>query len=541
MNISFSARLKKIDVLLLIVILSALFMRLTAIQMVVLGGEDVCDTWGAAKTLIYGGDYYFFHRTSRFGAIIPVYITQLFFGTKTVVYYIAPALFQIAQVFFLYKISEKIMNKPFAFMISITYLIFPDTMIAGSHPRTSSFAILYILAMFYFMIKHISSDKKISVNLILSAVMSFLIYMTTDIAVFFIPGMLIYVMISKKRLHDSFTFTAVFLILFLTEWLSYYLFAGLPLGRIGIIMSGHMEGGTLIPLYSWIQLFERFSPRRAGIYWTITLLLFTASSIFILKNHFKNKICAIIFSGLIFIIFITFTLKSVNPIIPVANFRARYLNEFVPIALVVIFFAAYSLRRNKITMKFKGRILLILILILSSLMHAAFYSKKYYGNFTSYINNYPLKLSAEYDKKINEAYEKGTPIVIKGQNVPHKQYEDIYNGVQKFIKMGHSLEKSLELSKTNIASYRTAEQRLKKIFFSGDYSLISIFLNQKEIQNYLHNSSVKAEEIKINESHYYVFIKDKTDDIKKYIDTHDNVLEVKDKPFRIHQTSLKQN
>ena len=100
---------------LLLLVFFGLFFRFLTIANIETGG-DAAGVWFTAKELLYGLPYPLSHHSARFGMVIPVYLTQLVFGTHPVVYYIAPLVFFVLQMVFLYKIAVR------AYGISLGYL-----------------------------------------------------------------------------------------------------------------------------------------------------------------------------------------------------------------------------------------------------------------------------------------------------------------------------------------------------------------------------------------------------------------------------------
>ncbi|HNX57509.1 MAG TPA: glycosyltransferase family 39 protein [Spirochaetota bacterium] len=469
---AFASRVSENRELFLIVMLSVL-MRIAAPQLIVFGGEDVIDTWVAAKRILYGLDYPLIHNTVRFGTIIPVYLTQFFFGTSPIVYYAAPALFQIMTTVALFRLSELVMGRKFALAVCVLFLVFPDTLIAGSHSRTSTFSMFFlVLALYYFVRFLKSEDRTVNASLVLSGVSLFMMYLCNEVTVFFFPGFALVLILTKKSIRPVVALFGVFGLLFIAETALYAIFTQYPFGRFQIATTKHLsEGGNLVPVRSFPKLLGRFSPSSAS-YWAFLVPVFIAISVYFLSRKRRSDFAIFSLIGLSFIVFITISVKSVHPIVPVVNFRARYLSDLSPV-FVMLFCGAVShlaitSKRRFMEKISEGRnhlysacaIVLIVILV-----NAAVYTKKNYGHYNFPAVYPPVQVHRLY-RDLNNEYAAGVPVVVKGRHVHNRQAESIIQSVKEQIPRSSTMKEALERADVTSETYLRMCKRMSRIFFT---------------------------------------------------------------------------
>jgi|GEM_PF-2978575 len=451
----------------------AVILRIATPQWIILGGEDVLDTWINAKKILYGMDYFLIHNSARFGTIIPVYITQLIFGTSPLVYYIAPAVFQVITVFFLFRLSEMVLGRKFALVVCALFLVFPDSLIAGSHPRTSTFSMMFLVIAIFYIMKFIrSEDRTVNGSLVLSGVFLFLMYLSNEVTVFFFPGIALSLIISKKSIKPVLSLFGIFSFFFLCETLLYSVFTPYSFGRLQIAAQKHLgEGGNLVPVQSFIDLLGRFSPSSAS-YWSLFIPLFLVSSVYLVRNKYRSALRYYVLIGLSFILFITITIKGLTPIIPVVNFRSRYLSDLSPLLIPVLAGAVYYLLlslKKDFWEKVSGRRVhiyaAIAVIVAGIIINSVVYTKKNYGHY-NYLKVYPIVSLHRSYTCLNDEYASGVPIVVKGKHVPNKQVDSMLKSVRDQLDKGADLNEALSRAKVTPEAYLKLNIRKERIFFT---------------------------------------------------------------------------
>lgn len=475
-----------------------LLLRVLTAQMVTTGGLDDLDTWITAKNILYGNSFELFHRSIRFGAIIPVMLTQLVFGTSAWVYYVAPAIVSLLTATFMYFLGLSIKGRTFAFFSTLLLMVFPELLVDGSNPRISGFSVLYVVLSLYFLMQFLkqkpSANQKFFQHykyLIALSFSMFLIYFTKVTELYFLPGFLLAIWWKEKKLKHVIVFAGFLFGLYCLETLFYALFTNYPLGQLQIILGSHMQSETLIPLASFWHLFKRYTTGME-FYWTLSLLIYFSTSLFILIKKWQDlKIRSVIIISYFFMFFMTFAVKSLNPVIPINTFRTRYLSVMVPfIMFLLVYFiheglSWYSQKKNKkIALFFNNKTYFLIGLILVGLTFLG-YSKIYLNQFykkekVGYFQVHPYKLVPYYQKLLQNSYDNEVPIIIKGVSYKNNHYTPIVQKVTPFLKQGLSKEEACKKANVPLQAYEYAFKATTSINYIPERIFNIIFFNEKQ-------------------------------------------------------------
>ncbi|NLV68078.1 MAG: glycosyltransferase family 39 protein [Spirochaetes bacterium] len=425
-------------------------------------GGDAINYWIAAKQILAGIDPSpWTHFNARFGIIFPVILFQGIFGQHPLVASLLALMFSFIQIFALYYLSKKMSGSTVANIASLLFIIFPDSIRAGTQILPAVFSGAYIMLSILFFYKHLDSKTKSYHFLLLSALMLFFSYISTVTNIFFMPGFIIVLWLKEKRIKNIIIFSSFLFFLFISETLFYYFHSGIKTGIIGITMSTHLQGYNaekLLPL-SFMQLLSRYL--NLGIAWKILLLLFSFSSVIIFKKTTDIQKRGLVIITLSFFILMTFAVKSINPIIPAVLFHERYFVVTLPMIFAVISIAFYFLLPDSIKTGIDkpgegiNRKLLIIILsltvlsfITTSFVELPMKLSRYYNNLLE-PGNHNIILSDRYYKMINDAYENNF-LIISGYKYTTKDY-DTYLLIQKLQKDGLDLKKAITASASGLS------------------------------------------------------------------------------------------
>lgn len=447
---------------LLLAMVFCIVLRLLTPQMIGFGGGDTIESWDMARRILFDEEYYIIHRTARFGTIIPIYITQVLFGTNPLVYYIAPAIASLIQTFFLFKIAFLIRGKVFAFITTIVYLSFPQMIRELSHPRVSVFATMFFLISFYYALKFYTESKSEEkgknpriADLLISGFNIFFMYMAKEDSLYFLPAIMLIVYLSRKKLTDVILLGILPFSLFITETLVYHFFTEFSYGRLSVITGKHFD--SVPPLPEWFSLFDRFRGKNLRPYFRYPLILsIIAGLYFIMKKRYDENgnikpIFFIAISLIIYLLLLTFLVKSIHPVIPLNTFRTRYMNIVIsPMIIIIIytvfeFFAFYYKKNAKIIVplllsgNFKKTIFMFMLVytVITVLVFFAVYKKEAYrGTSYSFSEIHPFPLLFSYNKIITNSYYSGKAFAMLGVKENRERYEELVNTIDTWIKSG---------------------------------------------------------------------------------------------------------
>ncbi|HPS56743.1 MAG TPA: glycosyltransferase family 39 protein [Spirochaetota bacterium] len=417
-------------------------------------GGDAINYWVAAKQILSGiNPSPWTHFNARFGIIIPLVFFQGIFGQHPLVASLLAMLFSFIQIFALYYLLKKMAGTSVACSATLLFIIFPDSIRAGTQILPAVFSGAYVILSILFFYKYLDNERKSLPFLLLSALMLFLSYISTVTNIFFMPGFVLLICLKEKRSRNIVIFCSFLLLLFICETLFYYFYSGIKTGIIGITMSTHLQGSNaekLLPL-TFLQLFGRYL--KLGLTWKILLLLFSFSSIVIFKSTEDIKKRGLVIITLSFFLFITFSIKSINPIVPAVLFHERYFVAALPMIFAVISIAFNHLSMDilkisaiKVNEGINKKLLIIVLVVTSlsfiipSFIQLPLKFSRYYNNLLEPWNH-KIIVTDNYYKMINEAYENNL-LIISGYNYTTMDY-NTYLLVQKLEKEGLNLQEAI--------------------------------------------------------------------------------------------------
>ncbi len=519
----------KINYYLFLIIGFCIALRVLTPQIIGVGGDDAVESWGMGRRLFFNADYYFLHRTARFGTIIPVYLTQLLFGTHPIVYYIAPAAASVLQTIFFYKIADRIRGTSFAFVSSVVFLSFPQIIRDVSHPRVSVFSTMFFLAALYFALKFYidcapenGKKKPRTSDLIISGINIFFMYMSKEDSIYFVPVFLLIVYLGRKKFSDLVIFGIFPFTLFLSETLVYNMFTEFKLGRLSLLNSNHFD--FVAPVSSLLSLFDRFRGEHLRPYFRYPLFISLAGGIYILtkrrydKDSRTNPAVFIVLCLFTYVFLLSFLVKSIHPVIPFNTFRTRYLNIIIPPMIFVITYVIYDLSAfmkkhypvTDFTVKIPRGfadyakpltfIFLVVYTILTTQIFFNVYKKEIYKKRSGgYFQLHPFKLLHNYYSIITEQYSSGKPFIIRGAVVPFvDRFADILKTVDTGVRSGMTLEEACRSYKITTSQYYTYKAYSGiVVYYEAENVPSRIFLNPDPAV-----SGLSSFDVEIKERHY---------------------------------------
>ncbi len=484
-------------------------------------GGDAINYWFAAKHLYFNIPYIELdHQTARFGLIIPIWISQFFFGVHPAVSLIIPNLFFIIHIILIYKIGTYIKNQNVGFLAAVFYMLCPYIIRFGTQVVPEAVGGPLVTASFYLLLKYKDDDKKELLYLVLSAFLLFWAYCAHELDIFFMPGFLLVILLFKRNMKHAIFYSAVLFILFLFETAIFYYYTGDIMARYHSITGHHFTLEKFVPISFW-QLFERYT--KAQLWWRIPFYFYLILLFPIWKKADVN-IKSVIIPGVIFFLLMLFAVKSINPIVPALANKEVHLLFALPFMLFVIAIfidSSVQLISNKFkamqkfvqpngSVKTWGGIiaaLTVIALIICSIDVLPEKASPYYNNplklkehnFLQFFTNYAI---------FNNAYENGIPIVSDYEY--YVKDKEIYDNVQKLRLQGKNLTEALQLVGVEFKYYTSIRPNMPVKSLNA---VRKIFLNVSPLQ------IPKIRTIQIKDRILYYLIKDDVSMEKKNLFT----------------------
>lgn len=544
------------NTVLLMLIFFGLFFRFLTITNIETGG-DAAGVWFTAKQLIYGLPYVIYHHSARFGMIIPVYLSQLVFGTHPIVYYFIPLFFFVLQVVFLYKVAARAYGINLAFLSSLLLIFLPKMFSHAVQIKPDGFCAAYILICVYFLFKFHDSKNNSYIYLLTASLFMFFAYMTKETSLFFLPGLAICIWIMKGKLKYVIAFGALLFALFLGETAIYYITLGLKFGRAQIITGSHLDSGNLQALPSSWSLFLRYAQLNAFEKVYFFAYLAGTCFLFIKTKSIKmdEKIKSLLVIPLAFFVLLTFAVKSINPVVPAMSYNPRHLVPAAPFMSFIISYALIvvfgSLRKRKssfpvteeriTSVKFYASITgilsaLSLVAVLIVLPHFPQVAR------SSFLGEHPFIATFQYHKILNNAYKSGIPVIQ--EKVVADRWKKPVDAVRVYLDKGFTLQEACKKAEVIEKDYLYCLSRVEQ----GDYKTFKIFTHIFWDGDFRTNKNVTfpGEEIYTIKNRTISFVVN--DEVKKQPDyktklfsnEENQVVIMYEKPIRVKQMKLKE-
>jgi hypothetical protein len=323
--------------------------------MIINTGIDESDYWTAAKSLRLGLPYPLLnHRTVRWSVILPAFFSQLIFGVRTNVYYVVPVLFQMFQSLLIYRLGKQFHARMTGVLAAIAITIFPYSARVGSQLRPEVTSCVYILAVFWFLLHYLESRAeekgRNDFHKLLPAIAFIYVgYHSKITNLYFLPGILLVIAILGRSLKHAFYFVLILVGLYALETAIYAIFTDYNFGHIQIITRHHFKPlqatpgvGKLsadsgdYPYYGFFALFMRYAQPYLQWYWQIPFALFGLAAVYYSFRRRTIESSALLIISLSFFIGITFTFRSLKPLLLVEGFINRYFYAVLGFVIILL-------------------------------------------------------------------------------------------------------------------------------------------------------------------------------------------------------------
>jgi hypothetical protein len=386
-------------------------------------GVDERDYWYSAKALSHALPYpELSHRTTRFAVILPVALAQLILGSHPNVYYVLPILNNLLQVALAFVLGIRLRGKLSGFLAALGLAVFPYMIRAGSQVRPEIFSVTYMLLALFCFVEYLERDEGELPPLLWTAVLLFVAYEAKLTNLFFVPGMVLAILLLKKKPSQALLLGGILLALFLAETGLYAIFTSYKLGELEIILKKHFQPDSMV-LPRFIDLLGRYSGQHLQAYWRIPFALFALASVVYLAKGKDGRVRALIMASLSFFLFLTLEVKSLNPITPAESFINRYFSAVLGPVFVVLGYAAEGLFRRfapraAAALDRRSRAIFVGVLAFGFAAALVLFSLRglppavrSYANSPLHPYDHPLALTETYRERIEGAYRDGTPII----------------------------------------------------------------------------------------------------------------------------------
>ncbi|OHE73007.1 MAG: hypothetical protein A2413_14560 [Treponema sp. RIFOXYC1_FULL_61_9] len=425
-----SAADRRADAIILGSLLLFCFIFRLSTLMMVHTGIDERDYWFAAKALTQSLPYpELTHRTVRFSVILPVALAQLVLGVHPNVYYLLPILNSMAQVALAFAVGVRIKGRLTGFLAALGLILFPYLVRAGSQVRPEIFSMTYMLFAVWFLIIYLERKEKPVAPLLLISAFLFLAYEAKITNLFFLPGFVAVILAGKRRVADALILCGSLFSLYLAETGLYAIFTEYRFGQLEVIASHHLSQDVpLLTDLRFTDLFRRYSDEFLQDYWRWPFAFFAVAGIAAFIRRKEKAVMALAGISASFFFFLTFAVRSFDPLVPAEDFINRYFCAVLGPVFLVLASAAEDIlriasRRLGLRIRLTGARYVVASMLLAVAIPVLFsFKAKLPASVAEYAlsplepTEHTLVLTDRYMKEARSAYETGGAILAADSN-----------------------------------------------------------------------------------------------------------------------------
>ena len=305
--------------------------RLQTLEPVNTGG-DAATKWQFVREWFFKHDFAhaeWNHHMTRFGVLVPAYLSQLLLGHGILAYYAAPLAACVVQVVFVYACGKRLSGR-LAGVLGALLLIYTSLMAtAGSQLLPDLFSGTYAIVMTYLYLRYADALGKARTAWLIGSALCARSLTTPrqgDDESSPYPGMALAIWLAARQhgerarlpfratLQPLFVFFGVLLIGLALETLAYRTFTNYH-SRASIVVASHIgngdDGGRADTTF-W-KLFDRYLHIDKG--WVVAFYVFLPCWLGVLgfaKNYRVRGMLSVVAS---FFFFLTFLVRSIHPLL----------------------------------------------------------------------------------------------------------------------------------------------------------------------------------------------------------------------------------
>jgi len=319
---------RRVFVILAIFLLSIAVRVLTA-EYIDIGGDNAA-RWTYVLGLLQGVDMQLSHHSARWGIVIPLWGVMKLFGTNPANYYILPILFASLGTVMLYLIGERLGGYRLGLMSALLTILFPQMTQSGSQLWPSIFQFAFIAFAVWVLL--LWQEKQKTEYIVAAAVAFFLAWGTRLTAVYFIPGLLLFIWFPVRKFKPVFTFCVLVGLLCSLEWIAFWLYTGNPMGRLGVIQSTALTHHVTYTAQEYFLNFLNYKKLRGLL--PILILTVVAACIMLRRQDWRWRNLAMLYLAYLFLL--TYMISGINPLRRAGDPSTRFWCAAAPFGLLLL-------------------------------------------------------------------------------------------------------------------------------------------------------------------------------------------------------------
>jgi len=380
-------------------------------------GGDAIRKWHFVRQWFYGNDFahaHWDHHMARVGMNVIAYVVQRLFGRGPLLYFV-PALFAgVVIVVMTYAAGKRLAGRFVGAAAALSLIVFKPAHTASTQFLPEVFSAMYAIVAAYFFLRYVDAEGKRRLAwLVATAVALFAGYLGKETTVFFVPGFVlgVFLMGNETRRRDVAVLLGVFAAGVALESAAYSIFTDYP-HRFAVVQTEHILVEKLDRV-EFRDLFNRYA--KAEPQWKLVFYAYVPATLAVLVFAKQRAVTAIVLIGAVYYFFLTFLVRTINPLTIWQSFQSRYLDCASPFVFITIaVFVRVIAGELAQTISF-GRLKLFERLRL--LRHAVVPAVAALVGFVTYrtiaprLDEHPFRVLPRAAAVLNDAYRRNLPLI----------------------------------------------------------------------------------------------------------------------------------
>lgn len=287
--------------------------------------EDMVFKWHFVRQWFHHHDFShaaWTHHMTRMGVNVPVFFVQALSGASPRSYYVVQLASFALQVALAYSLGRRLGGRGAGLIAGLMLCLFTGVNRDVSQLLPDGIGGTVALVTYYLLVRYQEASEERRLRWLVAAGAAFFWnYLVKESNLLFLPGFASAVWLCRRNLRDAMLFTALPIAGAVLESAVYRLFTAYG-SRLGVVQAADYEVRV-----TFLGLFDRFTKLEPP--WQMVFWMWLGSAFALLPRN-DRRIHALLIVPAGFIFFLTFLVRSIDPLLLWTAFRSRYFSAVLP-------------------------------------------------------------------------------------------------------------------------------------------------------------------------------------------------------------------
>lgn len=318
----------------------SVLVRLLTAEYIDIGGDNAM-RWTYALGLVQDADIHISHHSARWAILVPLWGVLEVLGTNPSIYYVLPIIYSSIGCVLIYLIGERLSGKRLGILSALLVMLFPQMTQSGSQLWPSVFQFVYIAAAVLCLLQWKRNQVGYAF-LLLAAFFFFLAWGARLTAVYFFPGLLMFIWLPQKTIRPALIFSVAVGVLCLIEWGVFWAIFNDPMGRLGVIHDSALNRHVTYTFSEYLLNFVNLKKLKGLL---PVLILTIGASIWMLRStDWRWRNLSLLY--LTFLFLMVYMISGVSPLRRAGDPSARFWCAAAPFGLLLLCQALLEMKKR---------------------------------------------------------------------------------------------------------------------------------------------------------------------------------------------------